>query len=129
MESQRAARRYLRAGVAERDAWAALGSDPFATGPVRESVRCGEVMLRRGSRVRLRPQGRADVLDIVLRDRVATVESIEVDFEDRVHLAVTVDDDPGNDLGAMRQPGHRFFFSLADVVPVTEGAAAPERRP
>ena len=115
--------------MAERDAWAALGADPFATGPVRESVRCGDAVLRRGSRVRLRPQGRADVLDIVLRDRVATIESIEVDYEDRVHLAVTVDDDPGSDLGAMRQPGHRFFFSLDDVVPVTDGAAAPERRP
>jgi hypothetical protein len=26
-----------------------------------------------------------------------------------------VDDDPGKDLGAMRQPGHRFFFGLDDI--------------
>ncbi len=29
----------------------------------------------------------------------ATVEAIEQDFEGRVYLAVTVDDDPGKDLG------------------------------
>ena len=30
-------------------------------------------------------------------------------------LAVTVDEDPGKDLGALRQPGHRFFFQPEDV--------------
>ena len=44
------------------------------------------------------------------RARPPTVESIEQDYEGRVYLAVTVDDDPGKDLGALRQPGHRFFF-------------------
>ncbi len=44
--------------------------------------------------------------------------SIEQDYEDVVYLAVTVDDDPGADLGMLRQPGHRFFFTLDDVEPV-----------
>jgi hypothetical protein len=36
-------------------------------------------------------------------------------LEGRVYLAVTVEDDPGKDLGELRQPGHRFFF-LPDEV-------------
>ena len=53
-----------------------------------------------GDRVRLRPRGRADILDLALAGKTATVEAIEQDFEGRVYLAVTVDDDPGKDLGA-----------------------------
>jgi hypothetical protein len=59
-------------------------------------------------------------MDLVLAGKTATVESIEQDFEGRVWLAVTVDDDPGRDLGALRQPGHRFFFGPEEVEPVTE---------
>ena len=48
----------------------------------------------------------------------ATIDSIEQDFEGQVYLAVTVDDDPGNDLGALRQPGHRFFFLPEEIEPL-----------
>ena len=47
------------------------------------------------------------------------IESIERDFEDQVHLAVVLEDDPGRDLGMLRQPGHRFFFSPTEVEPLT----------
>ena len=40
---------------------------------------------------------------------------IEQDYEGRVYLAVTVDDDPGRDFGRDRQPGHRFFFGVEEV--------------
>jgi hypothetical protein len=104
-----------------RDPRAALGEDPFTEQPVRESVGWGGGVLRIGDRVRLAPKGSADALDIVLRGRVATIESIEQDYEDSVYLAVTIDDDPGADLGLMRQPGHRFFYTLDDVEPVVAG--------
>ena len=45
------------------------------------------------------------------RVRSHVVESIEQDYEGRNHLAVVLEDDPGRDMGMMRQPGHRFFFS------------------
>ena len=48
----------------------------------------------------------------------ATVESIEQDYEGQVYLAVTVDEDPGRDLGVLRQPGHRFFFRPEEVEPL-----------
>ncbi|HYO15278.1 MAG TPA: hypothetical protein VE685_18940 [Thermoanaerobaculia bacterium] len=68
-----------------------------------------------GDRVRLRPQGRADIFDLALAGRRATILSVEQDFEDRVYYTVTVDDDPGRDLGAEGKPGHRFFFAPEEV--------------
>jgi hypothetical protein len=68
-----------------------------------------------GQRVRLKPQGRADVLDLALVGKTATIVSVEQDFEGQVHLCVTVDDDPGQDLGRQGQPGHRFFFRPEEV--------------
>ena len=73
------------------------------------------IELRPGDRVRLRPAGRADIFDIALAGKIATIASIEQDFENRIHLAVTVDDDPGRDLGMEGKPGHRFFFALDEV--------------
>jgi hypothetical protein len=58
-------------------------------------------------------------MDLVLAGKPATVEAIEQDFEGRVYLAVIVDEDPGKDLGLLRQPGHRFFFQPHEVEPLT----------
>ncbi|MBI3854396.1 MAG: hypothetical protein HY293_01760 [Planctomycetes bacterium] len=68
-----------------------------------------------GDRVRLRPRGRADILDLALEGKEATVVAVEQDFEGRFHVAVTVEDDPGSDLGRAGFPGHRFFFRPEDV--------------
>ncbi len=57
-------------------------------------------------------------MDIALKGKVAFVESIEQDYEDRIHIAVTLEDDPGRDLGADRILGHRFFFSPDEVEPL-----------
>ena len=84
-----------------------------------ECVHVGAAEVRAGDRVRLRPAGRADIMDLALAGRAATVEAIEQDFEGRVFLAVTVDDDPGKDLGALRQPGHRFFYRPDEVEPLS----------
>jgi hypothetical protein len=79
-------------------------------------------VLRPGDRVRLHPRRAADAFDLLLAGRVAQIEAIEQDFEEQVYVAVTVDDDPGSDLGLLRQPGHRFFYTLDEVEPV----AGPE---
>jgi hypothetical protein len=92
--------------------------DPTGIDSSTDSVRWRDGTLHRGDRVRIRPRRRADIMDIALDGRTAVVESIERDYDDLVHVALLVDDDPGRDLGAMRQPGHRFFFSLDDIVPV-----------
>jgi hydrogenase maturation protease len=73
--------------------------------------------LREGGLVRLRPRpgGFADAFDIILDGKIAVVESIERDVDDRVHVAVTLVDDPGRALGAEGMPGHRFFFAPDEV--------------
>jgi len=83
-----------------------------------ECIHVGPAELRAGDRVWLRPRRRADIFDLALDGKAATIDSIEQDFEGRVYLAVTMDDDPGNDLGALRQPGHRFFFHPDEVEPL-----------
>ena len=71
--------------------------------------------LGRGDRVRLNPREGGDVFDLALAGRTATIEYIEQDYEGKVHVCVVVDDDPGRDVGLMRQPGHRFFFAPAEL--------------
>lgn len=83
-----------------------------------ESVRVGGVELRAGDRVRLKPRPGGDIFDLALAGKEAAIEAIEQDYEERVHLAVTLDDDPGRDLGLARQPGHRFFFAPEEVEPL-----------
>jgi hypothetical protein len=76
------------------------------------------VDLAAGSRVKLRPGQRGDVFDLALEGKIAIIEAIEQDYEGKFQLAVVLEDDPGKDLGMLRQPGHRFFFDLNEVEPV-----------
>jgi hypothetical protein len=90
-----------------------------------ERISIGGFEVRPGDSVRLRPRAGGDVMDLALSGKLATVESIEQDYEGNPHVAVVLDDDPGRDLGFQRQPGHRFFFSPAEVEPL--GRAGVER--
>jgi len=73
-----------------------------------------------GARVRIKlrtssASNRADIIDMALEGKIAIIEAIEQDAEDRVYLALVIEDDPGKDLGMMRQTGHRFFYSPDEV--------------
>jgi len=85
--------------------------------PVDHVVIAG-VALRTGDRVRLRPRKGGDIMDIALTGKAAIIESLEQDYDGNIHLAVVLDDDPGKDLGLLRQPGHRFFFDPQEVEPL-----------
>jgi hydrogenase maturation protease len=87
---------------------------------VVDSVTISGMEMRTGDRVRLLPRKGGDVLDIALQGQIATIESIEQDYEGKSHLGVVLDDDPGRDLGMLRQPGHRFFFDLSEVEPLSK---------
>jgi hypothetical protein len=89
--------------------------DPLAERKQLESLLAAGIELKPGDRVRLRPRGTKDIFDLALNGKAATIASIEQDFENRIHLAVTIDDDPGCDLGLQGKPGHRFFFSPEEV--------------
>lgn len=97
---------------------APIGEDFFNPSIPLESVSVAGIRLRKGDRVRIRPKGRADVMDLALAGKAAIIEAVEQDAENRVHLALVLDDDPGKDLGMMRQPGHRFFYTPDEVEPM-----------
>ncbi len=86
--------------------------------PTLQCVTVEGVELVKGSRVMLWPRSGGEVIDIALSGKVAFVEAIEQDYEERVHLSVTLEDDPGRDLGDAHILGHRFFFSPDEVVPL-----------
>ncbi len=104
---------------AQDDAWSAW--DTVDNKPAGMAVVDG-IELRKGDRVRLWPRNRADIFDTFLEGKTAIIEAVEQDFESRVQFAVVLEDDPGRDLGELRQAGHRFFFSVEEVEPLT-----PER--
>ena len=73
------------------------------------------VEVRVGDRVRLKPRRGGDVLDLALAGQIAIVESLEQDYESKNHVCVVMEQDPGRDLGMLRQPGHRFFFDADEI--------------
>jgi len=82
-----------------------------------DRIHVSDVELKAGDCVVLRPKRGGDAMDIVLAGKRATICSFEEDFEGRVYVAVTVNDDPGRDLGEMAQIGHRFFFGPDELEP------------
>ncbi|QBD82546.1 hypothetical protein EPA93_43880 [Ktedonosporobacter rubrisoli] len=72
--------------------------------------------VKAGDHVLLKPKAHADIFDIALNSKIARVEAIQQDFENRIYLVVTVDDDPGQEPWDERlMPGHRFFFFPEEV--------------
>lgn len=88
-----------------------------------EHVTVAGTNVRVGDRVRLRPRQRGDILDIALAAQIAIVESLEQDYEGNHHVCVVLEEDPGRDLGMLRQPGHRFFFSAEEIEPLSANEA------
>jgi hypothetical protein len=81
--------------------------------PSEEEAAVGGARVRRGDKVVLRPPDDADFHSRVLSGRTATIERIYVDDQERVHLAATVDDDPGQEL--FRETGRYLFFFPHEV--------------
>ena len=100
--------------------------DPWNNSAPVSRIPIGGSDVKAGDRVRLRPKKKADIFDSALEGRIAIIEAIEQDFENNFQLAVVLEDDPGRDLGEMRQAGHRFFFSPSEVEPVA-GESRVER--
>jgi hydrogenase maturation protease len=92
-----------------------------------ETLKIAGVEVKAGDRVRLNPGKRADIFDMALAGKTAVVESIEQDYEGKFHVCVVADDDPGRDIGMMRQPGHRFFFFPEEIEPLGPDEPLPAR--
>ena len=90
--------------------WHLLEDKPLLDHVLRDGVE-----LRPGSRVILRPRQGGDIMDLALSGKAAVIKAIEQDYEGGIQIAVVLEDDPGRDLGLLRQPGHRFFFTLEEI--------------
>src|SRR5262245_5223366 len=88
---------------------------PGTPTPDEASVVVGDVRVAKGSRVRLRPNRRADAMDMFLKDQQATVAGVYRDVDDRVYVAVTVDADPAASLH--ESFGRFFYFDPAEIEP------------
>ncbi len=82
--------------------------------PAPETILIGGIVVAKGSSVRLAPKRRADAWDMFLVGKTATVQAIHQDFEDRIYVAVTVDEDPATEYHAWY--GRSFFFEPDEVV-------------
>lgn len=85
--------------------------------PPLDHVIVDGVSFRSGDRVELRPRKGGDIFDMALAGKIAIIEAIEQNYEGQFQLAVVLEDDPGRDMGLLRQPGHRFFFSPEEIIP------------
>jgi hypothetical protein len=84
-------------------------SDP----PGEREVEVEGVTYRVGDKVRLRLGDRPDPYDRMLDGRVATLERILYDYDDKLYFGVTIDDDPGQEL--MRETGRLHFFFTGEL--------------
>jgi hypothetical protein len=82
--------------------------------PETDSVTIGGQRIARGSRVRLRPGARrADAQDMFLVGRVAEVQAVLYDVDDNPYLAVSLADQPDEDI---RIAHGRFLYFMPDEV-------------
>jgi hypothetical protein len=87
--------------------------EPGHPNPGEAELELDGVIFRKGAKVILRPGTERDVLDRMLDGRTATIERLYLDYEDGAHIAVTVDDDPAQEL--FRETGRYLFFRAGEV--------------
>ncbi len=101
--------------------------DPLVDREVRpevDAVLVRGVPVARGSRVRLRPNRRADAQDIFVAGRTARVTCVREDVDGNTHVAVVVEDDPAADLHDWY--GRYLYFAPDEVEPLD--SSSPERK-
>ncbi|MGW3244008.1 hypothetical protein [Streptomyces sp. NPDC001070] len=106
------------APVAPGTPWWDPGADA-AVDPGRDRVMVGDTWVAAGSRVVLRPgRRRTDAQDLFLHGRSAQVEAVLHDVDGGVHLAVTVDGDPGAEI--RREQGRFLYFQPDELAPLED---------
>ena len=90
---------------------------PGTPSPDEAFTTIGDCRVSRGSHIRLRPNRRADSMDMFLAGQPATVAGVYRDVDDRVYVAVTVDADPAASLH--ESFGRYFYFDPTEIDPIT----------
>ncbi|MFF8371552.1 hypothetical protein ACF05W_22265 [Streptomyces lydicus] len=87
--------------------------------PVRDRITVDGRSVGAGSRVLLKPGlRRTDAQDLFLQGRTAQVEAVLHDVDGGVHLAVTVEGDPGADI--RREQGRFLYFQPDEIAPLED---------
>jgi hypothetical protein len=95
--------------------WWDPGADASVS-PDTDTVNIGGHQIGRGSKVRLQPgKRRSDAQDMFLIGRTAEVQAVLLDVDDNPYLAVTLDDDPDQDLRIAH--GRFLYFAVDEVEP------------
>jgi hypothetical protein len=81
--------------------------------PGEREVTYEGITYKRGDKVILRPPKDADVYDKMLEGRKATIHRLFLRIDDRLHLGVTVDDDPMQEI--LGESGRFLFFFSEEV--------------
>lgn len=98
--------------------WWDPGADA-SVDPARDRVMVGDTWVAAGSRVVLQPgRRRTDAQDLFLHGRSAQVEAVLHDVDGGVHLAVTVDGDPGAEI--RREQGRFLYFQPDELAPLED---------
>jgi hypothetical protein len=100
--------------AAEPVPWWDPGADASVS-PGTDSVLVGGVAVAAGSRVRLRPNRRADAQDMFLAGQLAVVTAVLSDVDGETHVAVVLADDPAADLHDWYG---RYWYFAADELEV-----------
>lgn len=87
--------------------------EPGHPNPGEDLIEADGKRFRKGAKVVLRPGVERDVYDKLLDGRTATIERLYFDYEDGVHIAVTIDDDPAQEL--FRETGRYLFFKAREL--------------
>ena len=98
--------------------WWDPGADASVS-PDTDTVTVAGQKVARGSRVRLRPGARrADAQDMFLIGRIAEVQAVLLDVDDKPYLAVSLADEPDEDIKIAHG---RFLYFATDEVEPCEG--------
>jgi hypothetical protein len=103
--------------------------DPLADTAVRpdlDAVLVNGVRVAAGSRVRLRPNRRADAQDIFFAGKSARVTSVHEDVDGQQYVGVIVEDDP--DIEMPEAYGRYLYFAPDEVEPLNARAVSPDGR-
>ncbi|HXS65126.1 MAG TPA: hypothetical protein VN767_19920 [Streptosporangiaceae bacterium] len=124
--SQAPTLRLPSSGLDESDRvpWWDPGADTSVS-PDTDWVIVDGVPISRGSKVIMRPGSRrSDAQDLFLVGRRATVEAVLYDVDDKVHVAVSPDDDPAADL--QKSHGRYLYFATDEIEPADRaGSGTP----
>ena len=96
--------------------WESFLNPPGMETPEEASIEIQGTRVAKGSRVRLRPSRRADSMDLFLAGRAARVEGVYRDLEEERYVAVSLEDDPANDMHISH--GRFFYFYPEEIEPL-----------